>query len=76
MPAGALPIPQQIPGAGGPGKKDRATCKGPGKRGNTADREDPASEKETVKKSKGKDARRQEDRFSKEETAQPSCSKQ
>ena len=34
-------------------KKDRATGKGPGERGNTADREDPAPKKKAVKKGKG-----------------------
>ena len=54
-------------------KKIEQTGKRPGERGNTADREAPATKKEAVKKGKGQDARRQKDRFRKEETAQPSC---
>ena len=67
MPAGAVPVAQPVPGPPHPDRQDRDRHPRQRERRGTADRQDPASEKEALEAGQGQDAGRQAPRRRKEE---------
>ncbi|MCK7527763.1 MAG: peptide chain release factor-like protein [Ignavibacteriales bacterium] len=59
VPAGALPVPQPLPGPPHPDRQDRGGRPGQAERGGAADRQDPPPEEEALETGQGEDAGRQ-----------------